>query len=257
MEISDIMTTSAPLLVASVLTMFGRIVKISAVPNKFIPLILFVAGGFVYCALAGWDAQTFIIGLSIGGAAVGLNQGYRQLSTGSGSSSGGTDKPDSGGGTSIVTPLALALSGSLLLTGCATTQNGAAPSQTQVQATAAAVEAASQIGVFFAVRSEPDSKGYFEVAATIIGIAIADGAYDPAALKKSLEDMTVNELKEPEALLAITTALNVYEAYFGQAVSQKLDQNVYVKPVLNALKRGIEFGIRLAETYKEQDAVGQ
>ncbi len=255
MEITDIMTTSAPLLVASVLTMVGRIVKISAVPDKYIPLILFVLGGFVYCALAGWDAKTFIFGLSIGGAAVGLNQGYRQLTTGTGASSD-NDSNVSGGG-SIITPLAAVLAGSLMLTGCATTQNGTVPSQTQVQATAAAVEAASQIGVFFAVRSEPNTKGYFELASSVIGILMVDGTYDPAILRKNLEDMTINELKEPEAVVAISSAISVYEVYFAEAVSKNLDKNVYVKPVMNGLKRGIELGVKLAETYKDTPPVEQ
>lgn len=253
MEFTDIISTSAPILVATILTTLGRVVKISCVPDKYIPLILFFAGGFVYSAMSGWSANNFVMGMAIGGAAVGLNQGYRQIVNNEG---GGTPKADgNNSGASIVTPLAMVLSASLLTTGCATTGNP--PSQTQVQSTAAVVEAAAQIGVFFAVREEPNTKGYFEVAATIIGIAIADGAYEPATLKKALEDITVNELKEPEALLAITTAISVYEAYFGQTVSQKLDKNVYVKPVLAALKRGIEFGIKLAETYKEPAQVEQ
>ena len=250
---TEIVSTSAPILVSTILTMLGRVIKISCVPDKYIPLVLFFAGGFVYSAIAGWSANNFILGMAIGGAAVGLNQQYRQIVNDNPPNIPKTDSNNSGA--SIITPLALVLSAMLMTTGCATTGNP--PSQTQVQSTAAVVEAAAQIGVFFAVRSEPNTKGYFELASSVIGILMVDGTYDPAILRKNLEDMTINELKEPEAVVAISTAISVYEVYFAEAVSKNLDKNVYVKPVMNGLKRGIELGVKLAETYKDTPPIEQ
>lgn len=48
------------------------------VPNWCIPYICLLLGSVGYCALEDWSVRNFLIGLVIGGCAVGLHQSVKQ-----------------------------------------------------------------------------------------------------------------------------------------------------------------------------------
>lgn len=69
----------APLVLAFVLSTVMVAFKRSPwCPDWLLPFIAFALGAFGYSALAGFTARNFIVGVLIGGSAVGMNQAYRQ-----------------------------------------------------------------------------------------------------------------------------------------------------------------------------------
>lgn len=78
-ELFELISTSAPLLTGIAITMFLAWVKaIPGFPVWMLPLVAFTLGAIIYPALRGWTAQNIILGVVIGGFAVGAHQGVKQ-----------------------------------------------------------------------------------------------------------------------------------------------------------------------------------
>lgn len=77
--INEILTLNNPLLFAICMTFLGKLIAISPLESKHITWILPLAGIPIYCFAEGFTGRHVMEGLIIGCAAIGLNQGFRQM----------------------------------------------------------------------------------------------------------------------------------------------------------------------------------
>jgi len=140
----------------------------------------------------------------------------------------------------------------LLTPGCTTTSkqvvtngvtNTVQVTQLDAQKTADAIAVVLPAGVAFAVARDANTAAYFHAAAIVFAAAVENGQYDPKAIETTLSTISIKELRTPEAKAAIEAGLAIYRSYFGEIISQKLEQATWVKPVLLALAEGIEGGL--------------
>ena len=129
-----------------------------------------------------------------------------------------------------------------MLTGCKTTSGG---TTVDPVATGAMVQALATAGASFAVTKDKNAEGYLKAAAIICRTAANSGQYDPVEIQKVIDKMTVNELQTPEIKACLVAVFGVYKSYWGAAVSQKLDQAQWVKPVLLGIADGIDVGVTI------------
>lgn len=137
--------------------------------------------------------------------------------------------------------------------GCATTGSNPKLPVTEDQQRHAAqaatvVETSAQLGTYYAVRQDANARAYFEAADVVLGILINSGTFEPKSVQDALKNISVRELRSEEVSLAVAAAVALYGNFFGEAVTAKLDQNVYVKPVLVALRNGIVRGLGTTST---------
>lgn len=127
--------------------------------------------------------------------------------------------------------------------GAFTITNEVATSTIDPQATSDAILVVVAAAVPFAVEKDAHCVPYLRAASIILRSAANAGAYDPVALQTSLKNISIKELRTPEAEAGINAAFAIYKAYVGRAADARLDKNAWVKPVLNALADGIEAGL--------------
>jgi hypothetical protein len=69
----------APIIVLICLTIGFVIKKLDYIPNKFIPLIMFVLGSIFGFITKGWSFDSFVIGAVSGVASTGFYELFKQL----------------------------------------------------------------------------------------------------------------------------------------------------------------------------------
>lgn len=141
----------------------------------------------------------------------------------------------------------------LLTTGCTTTQqithwpDGTsttnAVKQLDPQKTASAIRFIIPSAVTIAVAHEPSAREYIAKAQVAICFAASAGQTSPDQLKAAVNATGVREIQTPEAQTAITAVYGIYEAYYGDVIAQKLDQNQWLIPVLRAICDGLTEGL--------------
>lgn len=70
---------SSPIIVLICLTIGFVIKKLEYVPNKFIPLIMFVLGSIFGFITHGWNFDAFVMGAVSGVASTGMYELFKQL----------------------------------------------------------------------------------------------------------------------------------------------------------------------------------
>lgn len=110
--------------------------------------------------------------------------------------------------------------------------------------TVAAIRAVVPPAVALAVAEEPRTRVYFAAAVVVIQTLEAKGPVSPQALQDALAGIGVKELRTDEARVAVAAALGIYSAFWGDAVSAKLDAAAFAGPVLSALREALIIGIQ-------------
>jgi hypothetical protein len=141
--------------------------------------------------------------------------------------------------------------------GCKTNDNippGSSTNTNSVQSvatTCAIVEMSSQLAVYAVLRNEPEARPYFQTAVLLINAAISKGDYSPDAISNILSKVTIDGKDREIVFMAITSTLTLYRVVWAEAAGKQLDKNIYVKPVLEALARGIQMGMSAITTEKK------
>lgn len=125
--------------------------------------------------------------------------------------------------------LALILS-VLTLVGCSTTK----PTPPSVPVL---VESVSRTAVAVDLMDNPQHRAEFEDVVMILDVFIAGGDLDPATLRLLFRDA------DPKIFLALLAGLDLYEAYFKEAVEKQMANREHLIPVLQALRNGIQQGL--------------
>lgn len=143
----------------------------------------------------------------------------------------------------------------LALTACeTTTPSGGTPPASQVesvQRTAAIVEMSAQLATYGVLRTEPDNRPYFETSVLFINTSISKGQYDPDEISRILANISINDKNSEIVFISVTATLGIYRIVWADAVDKNLDKNAYVRPVLEALSRGITLGLNSISTEKK------
>ena len=122
----------------------------------------------------------------------------------------------------------------LLFTGCGTL------TPTQQQRAVTATKIAAYVGTHEAVRQHPEWRDGFQQAVNDLGVMEASSKIDATMILAIMQRLPVKELKSPQATLAITAATILLSDYAG---SVPLDQVQQLKPVVTAMREGIELGL--------------
>lgn len=110
--------------------------------------------------------------------------------------------------------------------------------------TGKAIQIAAKYGAIETIRQKPETRIYFEEAAAGIAIAINSGNYNPTNIVGSLTLATGNQ----DVASGIADALTLYQDFFGDLVSAKLDgYSPYTVPVLSGLAAGIQQAVDLTK----------
>lgn len=78
MNLYDYIIENAVILIPALIVL-GQIIKVTPIPNKWIPLILLPFGIVGTMAIVGWTVEGAIQGVLVTGSAVYGNQIYKQL----------------------------------------------------------------------------------------------------------------------------------------------------------------------------------
>lgn len=139
--------------------------------------------------------------------------------------------------------------GVIFLSGCTTTTTTTPAGQTvtttmlDTNAVISAIQNVVPAAVKAAVNKDPNCGPYLKQVAVLFRAAAMRGDFDPKMIQDSLSQISIKELRTDEAALAEQAALGLYQAFAAQVVSQKLDQVVWLRPVLDALSRAIVAGL--------------
>jgi len=103
---------------------------------------------------------------------------------------------------------------------------------------------AAKIGTQQGIRADAKSAIYFQMAEQVLTLAIANGELDPALIRADIASIDPGYAISAEASAGIDAGLALYQAFFGQVVSQNLgDASPYLIPILTALRDGIAAGL--------------
>ncbi len=106
---------------------------------------------------------------------------------------------------------------------------------------AGAIRAVIPAGVAIAIDKDPNSEAYLRATAVVLRAVVERGEYDPAQVERTLDTISVKELRTTEAKAVIAAALGMYRAYVADVVSAKLEGEAgqWVRPVLKAIADGL------------------
>lgn len=218
------------------------------IPDHYLPLLAPLLGalGDYLLQLAGGGGVGPLYGALLGSAGVGVREAVDQMKKRGTSAGAGTvllllglGLVAADGGGCVRAPDQAAASGS----GAAI---AGAPSANVLDTNAVitAIQDAVPPAVRFACKKDTNAVAYLQQAAVVIRAAAMRGDFDPALIEQSLSTISIRELRTDEAQLAEETALALYKSFAAKVVGQKLDQVVWLQPVLDALSQAILEGLR-------------
>lgn len=130
---------------------------------------------------------------------------------------------------------------STFLSGCATTGNP--DPLRQAQKVAAYVETTAEAAVNNTVDKYPELRAYYKATVQLIDLLLQNKDYDPEKLVKAVQEMKINEVKSEKFGKNMASVLKVYRVEVADRITAKLDQNVYVRPILEGLRDGLKAGL--------------
>lgn len=127
-------------------------------------------------------------------------------------------------------------------TGCVTTGSG--PINTnQLYKGAAILKMTVSASVVVATEKDTNAITYIRLIGGVLDAVISGTDYTPGTLSKAITALNIKQLQTPEARIAINTALGLYEIYYGDYVSGKINSNQTALVLLQAIKDGINQGL--------------
>jgi hypothetical protein len=245
------------LLLILVLNVIGVLMKlIPQIPNRLIPVLLIVLSTVFYPALVtpGTVNPEFrnptvvlaIYGFLIGAMAwVAHLLVWKRIGKKLKEMADGADP----GQTMLAWILALLLP-VIVLTGCATRPPAMTPVEqhqaeldakvAQAQRLATLAKAAAMTGTALWLREHPADRPHFETARTALN-ALLTGIITPEAFSAALAGLPVKELKDDDTALIVNSAVILYNGFLAEKVN--IDANVYLRPVVTAVRDGIAVGL--------------
>lgn len=88
-----------------------------------------------------------------------------------------------------------------------------------------------------AIQENPDAAKHVRLVAVVIDTFLIGGNYQPGALVKALEPV-VKEFKDVKVALAVNTATDLYEVFYGRYVKDRIAERINAVILLAALRDG-------------------
>jgi hypothetical protein len=133
----------------------------------------------------------------------------------------------------------------VLTQGCSTTGGGGG---LDLGKTAQVLRLRAQLETYTAIQIDPTLRPYFGAAPQAISFLLQGEGYDPSLLRTTLAQLA------PEAGgLYLQVSLGLYQIYFAEIVASHLNQSIYAKTLLEALRDGIQAGLDQAGTENRFD----
>jgi hypothetical protein len=115
----------------------------------------------------------------------------------------------------------------------------------QVIADAAIIlRSASRSAAVLAMNDSADAQKYINLAVATLETFVTGNDYTPGALTKALGPV-LKEVKDPKIALAVDTATDMYEVFWGRYVKNKIASNTTALLFLNALHDGAKSALSI------------
>lgn len=102
------------------------------------------------------------------------------------------------------------------------------------------LRAASSFGAEKAIQFDPNSQAYLQAVCSALNVALANGQYDPAQLRTTLSNISINEAHNTAVDSYISQAIDLYGSLFGAVGASKIAAvSPYLAPALQGLAEGI------------------
>ena len=126
------------------------------------------------------------------------------------------------------------------LGGCASTPTD--PSQPQAESqnldeASTALRIASRGAATYAITKDAKNEQHVRLAVTVLDEFLVGNAYTPGALSDALKPH-FKELRDPGIKLAIDTALDFYQIFYGRTVRGKVGEQAAARLLITALRDG-------------------
>lgn len=130
------------------------------------------------------------------------------------------------------------------LTGCVTPgQLSPTDHARQAKKVAAYVETTAKAAVDNTVDKYPDLRPYYKASVALIDLLLQNKDYSPEGLVKAMQELKINEIKNERFAKNMVSVLKLYQVEANDRINAKLDQNLYVRPILQGLRDGIAAGL--------------
>lgn len=106
-----------------------------------------------------------------------------------------------------------------------------------------AINAVVPVAVKLVIEKSPNTRQYFIDAALAISVFASTNGVDPNQLNAAIIGAAGADTLNADALSAIDAAVNLYKAFYGDALASKLNTPAWLGPVLNALSSAILNGV--------------
>lgn len=242
----------------------GLMLKQSPVPDWLIPFILVFASPIGYCALEGFTGKNVMTGIFCATATITAHQLVKQ------GKSRDKDEQDTANEakeetrpSGPVVGFALLILTSVLFIGCAINTPTNPPPNNQPAVykdtngfyyvygrridpdrTAKVVYVLSKDATIAGCQADPNAKAYLQAVSQVIAKVTDSGNYDPEKLRQSLDKISVKEVRDnSDVKQGIMAAMAVYDLFAVDVVTAKIDQSIYLGPVLASIQKGISDGL--------------
>lgn len=126
--------------------------------------------------------------------------------------------------------------------GCATTGDPATDEQ-RVKRAAAYLELGTETAVTQLLIKYPKLEPYSAAAVEALDLLLAEEDYDPDSLIARLRALKVDELNDPRVMNAVRSVIKLYQVEADSLLERKMDANIYIRPLLQAFRNGVQSAI--------------
>jgi hypothetical protein len=125
----------------------------------------------------------------------------------------------------------------MLFMGCATSGQGPVLTQQTLNDAAIVLEGAARGAAVLAIAKDAKNREYVQLAVAALDTFLVGDSYVPGDLVKALSPV-VAKVNDPAVFLAVNTATDFYQAFYGRYVKGKVSENANAKMFLTALRDG-------------------
>ncbi len=102
------------------------------------------------------------------------------------------------------------------------------------------LKVAARAGSIAAIRYDANARAYLQSALGVLQTALDEEQYDPTNISQGLQNISIKEARDPQIIQGVNDVLELYQSHFGDVVSANLDKNIYVRPMLEGIRDGVQ-----------------
>lgn len=143
----------------------------------------------------------------------------------------------------------------LVFAGCATAPAGSTPAQIaavdaanaqKIQDASIVLRSAARSAATLAIQADPNNAKYVTLSVTALNEFFVTADHTPGALKAALQPV-IKQVSDPKIGLAVDTISDLYEAFYGHYVKDKIKDNATASLFLTALRDGAQDALNISK----------